>query len=244
MFLAIDNRRMIRQPHTIEVVPYDHVQGFTADQRPMVMPGSPYSVINCTWGRTLTYQDVMIELRRLRANQGVHAITFEPMRGQRQITINAYMGEARETHVGYTHGGKIVDASFTIPFIQVDTPVYLYPMRLQLRGIIAVTSPFCFHPAPAAGRIFGIEGWIRNLGAGAGQTRVQVRNNDRALDYLSTPGDFINAAPANHRLQNAVLDTDLDFDKGHRIDANVTTIPAGGLSADATVTLWCWVFHP
>lgn len=244
MFLSIDNKVLIRQPHMIEIVPYQADQGFTADQRPMIFPGSKYVTVNCTWGRNITHEDVLAELRRLRANTGIHAITFEPLRGQRYITINAYMGEAREAHIGYTNCGNIVSSSLTIPFFQIDPSIFLFPMELNLRGILAVISPFCFHTAPVAGRIFQAEGFIEDLGAGGGQTRCEVTNDDRGISYMTTPGDFVCAAPANHRMQNHVLAADLDFYAGDRIDADVLTIPGGGMSRSAIITLWCWAFYP
>lgn len=244
MFLAIDRRPLIRQPHLIEVAPYQHSQMFTADQRPMVTPGSRYVTVNCTWGRNLSHEDVLDELRRLKATTGIHSITFEPLRGQRYITINAYMGDTREAHMGYTTRGSIASSSFTIPFIQVDPTVFLFPLELNLRDIIAVISPFCFHTAPVAGRIFQADGFIEDLGAGGGQTRVEVTNDDRAISYMTTPGDFVCAAPANHQMQNHVLASDLDFYKDDRIDADVLTIPGGGMSRSAIITLWCWGFYP
>lgn len=244
MFLAIDGRKMIRQPHTIEIPPIaSHEVAETADQRPTVKPGSRYVQVNCTFGRNYTYQDVMGELYRLRANRGVHSITFEPMAGKRYLTINAYMGEVSETHVGYD-GCKIVDSSLTVPFIQVDTPTFLIPIRFRLRGILAILTPWTFHIVQAAGRIFDIDGWIRDLGAGGGQTRIQIHNETRAIDYLSTPGDFICVAPPNKRLQNAVLGVDLDYAQGDELYCNITDIPGFGMSADALVTVWTWSYRP
>jgi len=242
MFLAIDGRRMIRQPHTIEVVVGGQEVGQTADQRPTVRPGTRYVQVNCTFGRNLTYQDVMGELYRLRANRGNHSITFEPMAGKRYLTINAYMGEASETHVGYD-GCKIVDSSVTIPFIQVDTTTFLIPIHFYLRGILSILTPWTLHIAQAAGRVFDIDGYIRDLGAGGGQTRIQIHNETAAVDYLSTPGDFV-CAPGAYRLQNAVLGANLDFAQGDELYCNITDIPLGGLSADALVTVWTWSYRP
>jgi hypothetical protein len=234
---------MIRQPHTIEIPPIaSHEVSETADQRPMVKPGSPYVQVNCTFGRNYTYQDVMGELYRLRANRGVHSITFEPMAGKRYLTINAYMGEASETHVGYD-GCVIIDSSVTIPFVQADTPTFLIPIRFRLRGILSILSPWTLQIAQAAGRIFDIDGYIRDLGAGGGQTRIQIHNETAAIDYLSTPGDFV-CAPGAYRLQNAVLGANLDYAQGDEIDCNIIDIPLGGLSADALVTIWTWSYRP
>lgn len=241
MYFAIDGRRLIREPHTIEHQPYGHEVSLTADQRPQVRPGSEYSVLNCTWGSNFSYQDVLAELDRLRANRGVHALTLEGIRGQRYVTLNAFMGKARYTAQGYTSCGGIVSSAFTIPFIQVDTPTFLFPIRFILRGIIAVASPMASHRAPAAGRIIAIDGWINDLGSGAGQTRIQISNG--ATNYLSTPGDFV-CAPPDRQLANAVLGASLDFAQGDQLDCDVTAIPGGGLSSNAIVTVWAWAYRP
>lgn len=241
MYLALDGRPLIRQPHQIEIVPYEHDAGLTADGRPRVRPGAEgYVQLNCTWGREVTYQDVLGELHRKRANRGVHSISFQPRHGCRPITVNAWMGQPRVTHVGYTAGGKLAQNAVTIPFVQVDTPTGLYALRLAARGIIAVAAPIASHVAPAAGQIVAVDGWIRDLGSGTGQTSIQVSNG--ATNYLSTEGDFVQGG--NHQLQNQALATDLDFDGGDQIDLDVTDIPTGGLSGDALVTVWAWLFRP
>jgi hypothetical protein len=241
MYLAIDNKPLIRQPHTIEVATYDFVQTFSADKRPMVVPGSDYATINCTWGRNSTYEDVLAEIERLRYNQGVHAITFEPQRGGKYLTINAYMGVPKYTIINKDRLGRNIISSFTIPFIQVDTVTKLYPLRFILRNILAVASPFVSRLAPAAGRILAVDGWINDLGSGAGTTKIQVSNG--ATNYLSTAGDFV-CAPANRKLQNQVLGTVRDFDQDDSIDIDITAIPAGGLSRDAIITVWAWIYQP
>jgi hypothetical protein len=235
MYLAIDNRRVIRQPHIIEIVPAGHEQGYTADQRPWVRPAGEYSVFNCTWGADYSYQDVLSELDRLRGNRGVHAVTFE-LRRDKYWTCNAYMGKPQYTMMGKTTSGKIATNSFSIPFIQVDTPTFLFPMRFRLPGIISVRDAFASRPAPMAGRIFAIDGWIRDTGSGVGQTRIQVANDTAAIDYL--------AAPSNHVLTNAVLGASLDFAQDDLISIDVDAVPSGGLSKDALITLWCWGFRP
>jgi hypothetical protein len=240
VYLAIDNRRLVRQPHQIEIVPAEHDATLTADGRPQVRPGGEYVTINCTWGESFTYQDVLGELDRLRANRGIHALTFEPSRGCRYLTVNAFMGKAALTHVGYTSGNQIAMSAFTIPFVQVDTPTFLYPMRWTIRNTIAVASPHASHVAPAAGRIIAVDGYIRNVGAGAGQTRVQISNG--ATDYLSTPGDFL--VTGDHEMTNQVLAANTDFADGNQIDLDVTAIPAGGLSTGLLVTAWCLIFRP
>ncbi|MDP2727240.1 MAG: hypothetical protein Q8P59_06820 [Dehalococcoidia bacterium] len=241
MFLAIDGRRVIRQPHMVEHQPEAHDTSMTADGRPLVRPSGNYTTFNLTWGRDFSYQDVLGELDRLRATRGVHAITLETIRGQRYLTLNAYMGKPRQSSQGYLACGDIFTSAFTIPFVQVDTPTFLFPLRFRLRGIIGVAAPFASHPAPAAGRIIAVDGYIADLGSGAGQTRIQISNG--ATNYLSTPGDFV-SAPPEKRLQNQVLATVLDFAKGDSIDVDVTAIPAGGLSKDAVVIAWCWVYRP
>lgn len=240
MYLAIDNRRLIRQPHQIEIVPAEHASTLTADARPQVQPGGEYVTINCTWGESFTYQDVLGELDRLRANRGIHALTFEASKGCRYLTVNAFMGKAAITHVGYTSQNKIAMSAFTIPFVQVDTPTFLYAMRWTIRGIITAVSPHASHIAPAAGRIIAVDGFIRDVGAGAGQTRIQVSNG--ATNYLATPGDFL--VVGDHELTNQVLATDTDFADGDQIDIDVTAIPAGGMSSGMLVTAWCLVFRP
>lgn len=244
MYLAIDGRRLIRAPHTIEIVPYESVNAFTADDRPTSRERRPYVVLNCTFGSNLSYQDVMGELDRLRANRGVHSITFEPRDGCQFLTINAKMERPRTTHVAYDNKGKIAYSAFTVSFIQVETVTYLYPIRFRFNGIVAVMNPYTWREPPAAGRIISVQGHIRDLGAGAGQTRIQLYNNDRAINYLSTPGDFLNVPPPDHSLQNAALGTDLDFAEGDRIHGIISTIPAGGMSRDALVTAWAWLHAP
>lgn len=241
MHLAVDGRRLIREPHTIELQGPEPEASLTADRRPFVRPPHRYTTFVCTWGSEYSYQDVLRELDRIRANRGLHAVTFEIYNGQ-FLTVNAYMGEARPTHVKRTPCGTIITSSFSIPFIQVDTPTWLVPLRFPLRGIIAVADAAASIEAPAAGRILAVDGWIRDLGAGAGQTRVQVSNG--ATDYLSTRGDFVNALPAVYQMQNAVLGTSLDFARGDQIDIDVDDIPAGGLSKDALITVWTWCYTP
>lgn len=214
----------------------------TADQRPTVRPGSDHVVLNMTWGDNASYQDVLGELDRLRANRGVHAVTFEPMRGQQFITINCWMGKPRYTAIRYDGCGRIITSAFTIPFVQVDTPTFLFRMAFHLKGVIAVMAPFTRRLAPAAGRIVAVDGYIANLGSGAGQTSIQISNG--ATNYLSTEGDFINAVPANHRLQNADLAPSVDFAQDDPIDIDVTDIPAGGLSAGAVISVWAWLYRP
>jgi len=243
MFLAIDNRPLIRQPHQIEITLPDAQVSMTADQRPLVIPPTPYATINCTWGRDASHEDVLAELTRLRANSGIHSITFEPWRGGRYMTINAYMGLLKHTALTKTRFGSIVTSAFTLPFIQVDTPTFLYPFRIKLQGIIAVLSPFARRSTPAAGTILAIDGHIADLGSGTGQTRFQVRNIDQATDYLSTQGDFVCVPPDRH-LQNAVLGVNLNFAQGDEIGINVTQIPTGGLSKNALITLWTWIHKP
>ncbi len=240
MYLAIDGIPLIRQPHSIEVVPQQHSSGYTADQRALVMPGGEYVVVNATFGRSLTYEGVLAELHRVRADRGIHSITFEPLRGGRRLTINAYMGVVRQAHVGYDSCGRIISSSVTVPFIQVDTPTVLYPLRWKLRGIIDVRDAYTSVVPTAAGTIVLVDGFIRDLGAGMGQTRIQLSND--TTDYLSTRGDFV--VGGSNRMVNQVLGTDLDFAAGDQLDADVDDIPGGGLSKDALITAWCWLFRP
>lgn len=240
MYLAIDGRKMIRRPHQIEIVPPGHESGYTADQRPWVRPAGNYTTFNCTWGRDVTYQDVLSELDRLRGNRGVHAVTFELFR-DKHFTCNCYMGKPQYTHVGADRCGKIVVNSFSIPFIQVDTPTFLFPLRFWLPGIIDARDAWVRHYAPAAGRIVAVDGWIRDIGSGTGQTQIQISNG--TTDYLSTPGDFA-CVPPNHHLANHVLGASLDFAQDAPLDVDVDAIPTGGLSKDALITLWCWLYRP
>ncbi len=244
MYLAIDRRELIREPHTIEIsLPNEEVTE-TADGRPHVRPGGEYAVINCTWGNNVSHQDVLRELDRRRANRGVHAVSFELWGGDchERVTLNCWMGRPKHTHIRQLKSGKYANASFTVPFYQVDTPTFLVPLRFRLPGIIAVGDAMCVRVAPAAGEIFGIDGFIRDLGSGAGQTRIQVRNATTDTDYLSTPGDFPQGG--NHVLANKVLTTDTTFAQGDEISIDVDDIPAGGLSKDASITLWTWLFRP
>lgn len=244
MYFAIDDIELIRKPFQIEIVPKDHRNLANADESSIIQPPSEEVQVLCTFGRNLSYEKVIAELRRRRADRGIHSITFEDSRTQKYLTINAYMGTSRIAHVGYAMDCKIVTSAFTIPFIQERTSRWLWPCRFRLRSILAVLSPFRFQIAPAAGEFFAIDGWIADLGAGAGQTRIQIHNVERAVDYLSTPGDFLNVAPPVKSLQNAVLDTDQGFEGGQQLNCNVTQIPAGGMSADAIVTYWAWINHP
>ncbi len=241
MYLAIDNRRLIRQPHTIEIVPDKGQRSFNGDGRPLWRPGGDYTVFNCKWGAEASYQDVLRELDRLGMTRGVHGVTFELYRGQ-YLTVNCWMDKPQYTMIGQSYCGKVITNAFTIPFVQVDTPTFLYRMDFKLPGIIAVGDAAASHIAPAAGRIADIGGWIRDLGSGVGTTKIQVSCG--ATDFLSTRGDFVNVAPADHTLQNAVLGASLDFAGGSQIDIDVDAIPAGGLSKDARIWLWCWLFHP
>ena len=240
MYLAIDGIPLIRKPHTIEVVPQQHNQAYTADQRALVQPGGEYVVVNATFGRALTYEMVMAELNRRRASRGVHSITFEPMRGGRRLTINAYMGVVREAHVGYDSCGRIISSNITVPFVQVDTVTSLYPIRWKLRGILSVFDAWTYQTALAGGTIIAVNGWIRDLGSGAGQTRIQISN--ATTDYLSTRGDFVQGG--THVLINQVVAANADFAGGDRLDIDIDGIPAGGLSQDALITAWCWLFRP
>src|SRR3990172_6290816 len=99
MYFAIDGRKLIRQPHSVEIAPGAHDVSMTGDGRPLVRPGSPYVQINCTFGSDFSFEDVMAELRRLRANRGVHSITFEDLRLGDRLTLNAYMGAVTQNHV-------------------------------------------------------------------------------------------------------------------------------------------------
>lgn len=240
MYLAIDNRRLVRQPETIEIAPDKGQRSFNADRRPMWSPGGDYMTFNCKWGGTYSYQDVLRELDRLGMTRGVHAVTFEIYRG-RFLTVNCWMDKPQYTMTAYTMSGKIAISAFTVPFIQVDTPTYLYRMDFKLPGIISVRDAWASHVTPAAGRIFDIGGWIRDLGSGTGYTRVQISNG--ATDYLSVRGDF-RCVPPIHSLSSAVLDANTDFAAGDQIDVDVDAIPTGGLSKDARIWLWCWLFHP
>ncbi len=211
------------------------------DNRPMWRPGGDYTTFNCKWGADASYQDVLKELDRLGMTRGVHAVTFEIYKGQ-FLTLNCYMDRPGYTMIGQSGCGKVITNAFAIPFVQVDTPTYLYRMDFKLPGIIATGDAVASHVAPAAGRIADIGGWIRDLGSGVGQTRVQVSCG--ATDFLATRGDFINTVPVNRMLQNSVLGTSLDFAGGSQIDIDVDAIPAGGLSKDARIWLWCWLFAP
>lgn len=240
MYLAIDGRRLIREPHSIEIAPYDQESSMAADGRPLVRPGSEFVQLNCTWGRDLSYQDVLAELDRLRANQGVHSITFEPRDSKKYLTFNAYMTKPRVLHVGYTDRGKVAVSSFSVGFVQVELPTYLFPLRWICKGILAVASPAASHVAPAAGRIVAVDGWIADSGAGAGQTRVQISHG--ATNYLATPGDFV--VGGSKSMANAVLAANIDFAQGDQMDLDITTVPAGGMSSGLVVTAWCWVYRP
>lgn len=242
-YLAIDGIPMIRRPHRVRVRPGEHRVTMTADQRPQVQPGSEYSIVECTWGRSFSHQDVLSELRRRRANEGVHSITFQDGRGGREnlLTVNAFMGNPSYSMLRQLKGGKFAVGVLTIEFVQIDTPTVLFPICLPLRGILTVTDAYAYRYAPASGSIFDIDGRIRDLGAGAGQTRIQVSNN--GTDYLSTPGDFV-CAPPEKTLQNAVLIDDASFAGGDKLDGDIKTIPAGGLSKDALIILWCWLNFP
>ena len=243
MFFAIDGIPLIREPHRINVRKSEHRNQMTAGRKPMVQPGHEYSIVECTWGRNYTYESVLNELKRLCANVGMHMITFQPGRGGRYITVNAFMGNSSYSMTRRMASGRIAMGAMTIEFVQMDSPSMLYPLRIPLPGIIAVLDSFAYRIAPLSGQIFMVDGWIHNLGAGAGQTQIQVSNSDRAIDYLSTPGDFV-CVPPNHRLQNQVLDIDADYYGGDQIDIDVDQIPAMGLSAGAWITLWSWVFYP
>lgn len=245
MYLAIDGRPMVRRPHGIGIRSLrTHDVTFNGQGRSQVFPEADQVQVVATFGRDLSYQDVMGELHRKRAHRGIHSITFEPIAGGRPLTINAYMGKPSQEHIGVSGCGKIVTTVLAVPFIQVDSPTFLYEFRLDFPGIISIMSPYTFHEAPAAGEFISIDGVIEDLGAGGGQTRIQVYNNTQAKNYLSTPGDFDASAPPVYTLQNAVLASDLTFEGGDRIDGNVTDIPALGMSAEAVVYLWAWLYHP
>lgn len=241
MYLAIDGRPLIRQPHSIEIVLPEDQTAMTPEQRPLVFPGGERVVLNCTWGRNMTYEKVVTELGRVRADRGVHSVTFEPRAGCRYLTINAWMGRPRQAHVGYTFDGKIVLGSFTIPFYQVDLAAQLFCLSWKLMNIIALGDQVCRHLAPNAGTIMAVDGYIADLGAGGGQTRIQISNG--AVDYLAVRGDFV-CAPPDKIMQNQVLGTNLTFAQGDPLDIDVDSIPAGGLSKDATILAWCLAFRP
>ncbi len=240
MYMAIDGRRLIRQPHTIEIAPDRGRRGGTADRRPIWTPGGDYTVFNCRWGSELSYQDVLRELDRLGMTRGVHGVTFEIYKGQ-YITLPCWMDKPQYTMMGQSTCGKVITNAFTIPFIQVDTPTALFCMRFWLPGIIAAGDAATWHDAPLAGTPFAVQGWIADLGSGAGQTRIQISND--GTDYLTARGDFINTLPAIHYMQNAVLDTDIEFAAGDTVQIDIDSIPAGGLSKDLHVWLWCRCFR-
>ncbi len=240
MFLAIDNRPLIRQPHTIEVVPRDLESGLTADGRPFVRPQGDFTTLVCTWGREVSYQDVLAELDRRRANRGVHAVTFEDRRVGRRATVNAYMSQPRVLQSGYDLRGRLVVESFSVTFIQVDTPTFLYRFDIVLPGTLAVQDAAASHVTPAAGRVIAVDGWIADLGSGSGQTRVQISNG--AVDYLATRGDFV--CGGSQQMVGQVLGNSLDFAAGDRIDVDVDAVPSGSDSADARITLWAWIYRP
>lgn len=241
MYLAVDKIPLIRKPHTIEFASPDDETVFTSDGRQQVHVAPEYATINCTWGADVSYQDVLRELDRLRANRGIHAITVEILAG-RFFTFNALMGKARPTHIGHGRTGKIVTTSFSVPFTQVDTVCQLVPFVFRLRGIISAGDARASQVMPAAGEIVAVSGAIRDLGAGAGQTRIQISND--TTDYLATRGDFVNTTPANFEMVNQVLGADLTFEGGDQIDIDVDEIPAGGLSKDARIRVWTLLYHP
>lgn len=242
MYLAIDGRKLIREPHTIEFQPLDTESGLTAEGRPFVRPKLDYHQVICTWGAEYSHSDVLNELDRLRANRGVHSLTIKGKRGI-FISLNAYMGKPRYTAIRQNDCGKSIVSAFSVPFQQIEPAAYLFPLAFWLPGILNVTDAYCIHVAPAAGRIVAVDGWIRDLGAGAGETEVDLYNGTQAKSYLSTTGIF-DCAPANQQLSGHVLATDLDFDGGDSLQINVEAIPAGGLSKDAQITAWCLLHHP
>jgi hypothetical protein len=240
MYLAIDNRPLIRQPHTIEYQVDEPAAGVSADGRPWARPQLGFVTLVCTWGREASYQDVLGELDRRRANRGVHGVTFEEPASHRRMTVNAYMAEPRVTAFGYDTRCKIAVSAFSVSFIQVDTPTYLYRLDFLLPGILAVQDAISSHVAPGAGRIVAVDGWITDLGSGTGQTRIQISNG--ATDYLATRGDFV--CGVSRQMANQVLGTDLDFAGGDQIDIDVDAIPSGGLSAEARISVWARIYRP
>ena len=204
------------------------------------MPGGEYVVVNATFGRNLTYEGVLKELNRIRANRGVHSITFESLQGGRRLTVNAYMGIVRQAHVGYDSCGKIISSSITVPFIQVDTPTILYPMRFKLRGIIDVRRRL--HQQDTVRGRHDIPGRWVYPGPGR-RSRADTHPDIEWHDRLpGNPGRLRQWWP--QLMVNQVLGTDLDFAAGDQIDIDVDEIPAGGLSKDAIITVWCWLFRP
>lgn len=126
----------------------------------------------------------------------------------------------------------------------MDLPTFLVPIDLYLDGILAVMDGYVLYEFPAAGRIISVRGNIRDLGAGAGSTTLQLHNETQAKYYLTTVGAFINTPPANTQMQNQVLAADSDFVAGDVLWVNVTGIPAGGLSKDVHLRLMTWQFRP
>lgn len=245
MFLAIDNRPLIRQPHTIAVRFQEAQLQFSADRRPLATPAPWHATIECQWGGgNASHSDVLRELDRLRANEGIHAVTFETLRhADQRITLNCFMGKPSYDMIRQLKTAKHAVAAFTIPFIQVDTVVGLFPLTWRCMGILAVMNGFRFQYPPAAGRIVAVDGFIGDLGAGAGQTSIQLRNVTQTKNYLSTEGDFV-CAPPDREMQNHVLATDLDFNGQDEIACDITDIPGGGLSKNANITAWTLMFQP
>lgn len=242
MYLAIDGIKLIREPQTLEFVPFEDGAGTSADRRPLVRPGSEYTALNATWGPDLSHTDVLQELDRRRANRGVHAISVR-QKGGILHTFNAYMGKAKPTYLSQSNCGKGIVNSFSVPFMPVELPVFLLALRFPMRGILAVQNGWGKHLPPAAGEIVAIDGWIRDLGSGAGATTMRIYNETQAKSYFSVNGSFP-MAPPNQQMQSHTLAADLTFEAGDVIRADVIAIPAGGLSKDANLNVWALVHHP
>ena len=242
MFLAVDGVPLLNPPVSIDILPPELTEHNLADGGFVAVESHGGASIVVRFGQAGVTQAAMLELLRRRANIGIHTLTFEDAHCNEIITVNVYMPPVERVGLPYGESGELLYAETSITFRQVQPTMDIGHFRLRARGVITVGDSKDECRAMAAGRLFAVSGWIRTLGTGAGQTRIQLRNG--LMDYLTVPGDFVVASGTNI-LESQALRTDTTaFIKGEYISLDVDAIPGGADAADAFIYVWYYHFRP
>ncbi len=227
-------------PISIDVIPPGVADHPLADGRVIFVEDRSGVVVTVIWGTVGNMQQFFAELERIRSLGPIHEISFEDISCDKIVHLNSYMPRLTRNVLGYDPSGSIVYGPLTLSFRQTDPATQIVPLLLWARGIIATGDGKYKLTLPAAGRISQVEGYIRNLGTGGGQTRIQLRIG--LTDYLSVRGDFVVASGTN-RLENQVLVADTSFIRDTVLELDVDSIPGNTDSIDACIVVWCELFR-
>jgi len=232
----IDGTALSNYPTHIRVVESQPVPVPTAGHGKIIFVPRLPGKVELRWGDADAVPAVVAELRTARGGIPQHMLSWTKETGDQ---YGLYHRNVVMPIIAYGQGeGTSIDA-FTL-ILEAYRPLPSAAVfSFWVPGTIAAGDGQAKAEAPAGGRILAADGYIDDYGSGAGQTRVQLSNG--AVDYLSTPGDFI-VASATGLMESEVLASSPTFNRGDTIELDIDAIPGNSDSSDLQVLVYVLLF--